>query len=485
VAHTLGQHLAALGCLAVTVAAGASCATLAGTPPDRAIAPSARLELVRARHLAPIETMLHEAEARSGASHPELIDILERVAAAYVRHGAYLAAAAPVERALRIAQTAHGEGSIEVAAVLSTLAQVRLAQGDYAGAEPPARRAVAIARSLAGEDNAAYALLANSLGAVLVAAGKPEGVEEMLVAALGTIHKLFGPPSYRSTLVLETLAQLQLRTGRVHRAEGGLLYALTVRSESGDPLLTGKGYYDPDPRLMGPLQSMLGALYTSVGYPDRARPLLHEALTGYEGALDELHPLLERVLVHLAALHDSVGEPREAGKYRARAERIHAANRGYAYIDTHPLPPPLGAPATPPRTDGLFATARVGDWVVYHSGDTPSEKHEVVSANPRAVVVRRHFWHHPERKFSEGPEQTVERWIDLKDYFGLGPGALQPATVTFRGQSVRCLTFTDKSTDATVGRYYFAPEVIPVGGLLRLDVNDEPFLLVADYGRAR
>jgi tetratricopeptide (TPR) repeat protein len=428
--------------------------------------------------------MLHETETRSGRMHPDLIGILEQMAGAYIQHGAYLAATAPLERALRIAQTAHGQNSTEAAVLLGSVAQLRLRQGDYPRAEEAARSAVAIAKSLHGEDNVGYALLVNGLAEILVATGKLEGVDEILEQALDTINRRAGPASYPTTLILEALSRLYFRAGRVYRAENALMYSLTVRSESGDPLLTGKPRYDPDPMLMGPLQSILGALYTSVGYPDRARPLLHEALSGYEKKLDELHPLLEEVLVHLAALYGSIGNLPEARKYRERAEHIHAANLGYAYSGPHALPSAM-AVLHVPKIDGPFSTAKVGDWVVYHSGDSPFEKYEIVKANPRAVVVLRQLWDSKDGKFSGGTAQTVERWIDLKEYFGLGHGEFQRETVTFRSEGVSCLTFTTKSADGTANRYYFAPQVIPVGGLLRLDTNDQPFLLVATFGRAR
>jgi tetratricopeptide (TPR) repeat protein len=83
---------------------------------------------------------------------------------------------------------------------------------------------------------------------------------------------------------------------------------------------------------MAPAQAALGEFYVTVGRNDQAEQPLRDALTVYEKKYGDDHPLLEDVLIDLAALYENKGDMSQGREYAERAQAIHQKSAGYSHL---------------------------------------------------------------------------------------------------------------------------------------------------------
>src|SRR5579864_2390063 len=103
-----------------------------------------------------LKQQLATSEAKKGKDHPDLVEILYKLADAYANEGGYVLAAPYVERALSVAEKTHGSESLEVGATLDKLGTLYLYQGDIARARTAYVRAGPILFEKLGQNNPGY-----------------------------------------------------------------------------------------------------------------------------------------------------------------------------------------------------------------------------------------------------------------------------------------------------------------------------------------
>ena len=367
------------------------------------------------KDLATLKKELSTTEGRKGKDHPDLIPILTELAKASRDQGGYIPALPFAQRLLEITRKVRGQNHVETAGALDFLATLYRLQGDNQSALENYQRALPIAEKKLGTDHPAYATLLTNLAQVYMATGKTAEAESALQTALKVKSDYYGAAAPEATGVQMALGELYLRTGSFAKAEQLLIYALTIRSEGlGIPVQAGKTTEPEVLFYMAPIRNLLGRLYAVVGLYDRAEPLLQDALKAMEAQLGGEHPLLEDVLLNLAALSQATGETAKADGYQKRAEQIHEKNAGFSHVAGSPLPKPLEAVL--PSRNGLrpYADARVGDWVIYERQGIPAAKKEIVRKTPVVAIVLTYQWEPQKKEWLRGVEQLVDLSADLK-----------------------------------------------------------------------
>ena len=469
----------------VQAGAAESQRTTVATPNPQAAPQSTRLQAIRRQYIAPLEQELSRIESEKGEDHPDVIPILFKIGKAYREHGAYVAALPVLERALRLSETVDGGDSREAAAALDYLGTLHRLQGNYGKSRDHYERALEITERQYGDDHPAYATQLHNLAKALMAVREMDEAEALLQKSLEIEFAAFGAAAHEATLTQATLGELYLQTGKVGKAEQILIYALTIRSEAMGFVALGAESREDAELYMAPLENLLGALYTAVGLYEKAQPLLDDTLSAYEAKLDASDPRLESVLMNLAAMYEGSGNTAKAETYHAKAERIHAANLGFAYVESMPLRSSVPRLAPVNNPEGPFAAALPGDWVIYESEGEPVLKAEILKVTPVVILLTNRTWDAQDEEWKGSDERMIRRDIKLNEYYELEDLDLQQDTVAFGGKEIGCLTGTIEGPDGTMLKFYLAPDVVPLGGLLRLEQNNEVVLVASQYGRGK
>lgn len=443
------------------------------------------------RDLAALKKQLAATEAKKGKDHADLVPILLNISQACRDQGGYIPARPFAQRALEIARKARGKEHVEVAGALDLLGTLDWLQGDYNSARENYQGVLSIAEKQLGASHPAYATALNHLAKIYLVTGKTAEAETSLQKAMTIVSEAFGAASGEATMIQLTLGELYLRTGSLAKAEQVLVYALTIRSEGlGIPLQAGQTTEQEVLFEMAPPRNLLGRLYTLAGLYDKAEPLLQDALKAYEAHLGKEHPLLEEVLVNLAALADAKGETAQAVAYTERVGEIFDKNVGLSHLAGSPHPKPI-EPAPPSRSGPRpYADARVGDWVVYGGTDgAPFQKQEIVRKTPIVAIVLTYLWDPQKKEWQSSLENMVDLSADLKELFGTPASDWKPETAKIKDAEVACTT-ADITLDEIRLQWgeekckiYLAPDVVPVGGLVKTECGGKVVLQLLDSHR--
>ena len=437
------------------------------------------------KELAALKKELAATEVRKGKDHADLVPILLNISVAQRDQGGYIPSRPYAQRALEIARQTGGKGSGEVAGALDLLGTLDYLQGDYDSARENYQGVLSIAEKTLGPKHPAYAVALDHLARVHLLTGKTAEAEASLQTAMTVVSEAFGPASGQAAAIQLRLGELYLRTGRLAEAEHALVFALTIRSEGlGIPVMAGQSTKQDALFAMAPPRNLLGRLYTLAGFHDKAEPLLQDALKACESQLGKEHPLLEDILVNLAALAVVRGDAAQASAYNRRADEIFDKNVGFSHLPGSPRPK-LIAPA-PPSRSGLrpYADARIGDWVVYGGPDgTPFQKQEIVRKTPVVAIVLTRLWDRQKKRWQDGYENMVDLSADLKELFGTPESDWRPEKVKIKDADVACSTAVtnEAGQKCTV---YLAPDAVPVGGLVKTECGGQILLQLIDSHRA-
>jgi tetratricopeptide (TPR) repeat protein len=438
------------------------------------------------KDLAALKKELSETEAKKGKDHPDLIPLLTDIAKAYRDQGGYIPAQPFARRALEIATKVRGKDAIETAGALDFLGTLYRLQGDNKSALENYERAEPIVKKKLGPDHPAYAMMLNNLATVYIAIGKNAEAASALEKAMAVVSEAFGPASAEVTAIQITLAELCLRTGKYAIADQLLVYALAIRSEGLElPVQAGQTTAQEVLLQIAPVRNLLGRLYTVVGLYDKAEPLLGDALKAYETALGGEHPLLEGVLVNLAALSEATGETAKVAGYQKRAEQIHEKNIGFSHAAELPRLKPLVA-ALPSRNGPRpYSDARVGDWVGYEKDGVIYMKDEIIRKTSIVAITLTYLWYEKDKAWSPfGLERMVDLAADFKELYGVSENDLKPGKVRMKGIEVKCLTAV-VNDEGKRCKIYVAPDTVPVGGVIKLVCDGKVILQAAEYHRAK
>lgn len=293
-----------------------------------------------------LKQQLAESEAKKGQDNPDLVEVLLKLGNAYRDEGGYVLAAPYVERALSIIEKTRGSKHLEVGATLDKLGTLYLAQGDTARARAAYLRAKPILLRELRRNKPGYGIFLLHLAELQLLTGRTREAQATVDQALTAFGGELSQAAHDWTEVNRRLGLLLLGLGKYQEAELELVYALTVRSEA-------MSFANRDEALfyMASANNSLGEFYVTVGRDDEAEPLLLDALMAYEKKYGKDHPLLEGVLINLAALYGSKGDGSSGRQYVERVQDIHRRSAGYSHMPDSPVrtlvrvtPPPRPLP---------------------------------------------------------------------------------------------------------------------------------------------
>jgi ankyrin repeat protein/tetratricopeptide (TPR) repeat protein len=444
---------------------------LSVTPLAAQDAAADRIRRIQEGELDSLQGELDRISADRGENHADLLPVLWAMRDVYKAHAAYVPAVTLMERALEITEAEHGEDGGVTLTGVHNLAELYVSAGDYARAHETVERLRSTVERLVGIEHPAYANALALEGTVLLRSGDAAGALERLETALPMMMANLGPAAHEVTLPMLAVAEAQLRLGRVREPHQLLTYSLAIRSEARD--------FGPDDEAalyMAPFSSALGGFYTAIGFLEEAEEHLTDALDAYEESLEDGHPDFEQVFAHMASLAQAKGDDGVAAVYRARARGIHAANLGFALVESAPQAEPF--PAIPPASDpnGLFTETTVGDWVEYGSEGDPMERYEVVRATPAIVEVG--TFRYVQNEWAPSGLEVIRRDIGFAEYIGVD--TLETATCPFLDGEIECHAATSPgSYSAPAFTVFFAPQAVPLGGLLARVMDQQTVRLTA------
>ncbi|QRO00167.1 tetratricopeptide repeat protein [Archangium violaceum] len=168
-------------------------------------------------------------EEAFGRNHPEVADLLVKLAALYQDMGLYDRAEPRLQRALTIYEATCGKNHLRVAATLKNLASSYRKRGLYTRAEPLLQRALAIYEAALGKNHPDIAWPLTELASVYRNEGRYKRAEPLLQRALATQEAALGRTHPDVALTLYDLASVHQRQGHYNRAARLFQRALAIQ----------------------------------------------------------------------------------------------------------------------------------------------------------------------------------------------------------------------------------------------------------------
>ena len=290
-----------------------------------------------------------DIEATEGARSPQLARALGAQADAEIYMADYDAADALNRRALAIDRALYGENHPHVADDLGDLAQTLEVRGYYPQAEALEREALAIIEKWYGPDHPETARKLTTLASTLVYEKKNDEAEKFLQRALTIQERVYGPQHPRVAYVLNSLGAVALGEKKYSEAE---------KDDSRVVNIYRKAYGDADSRVAVGLDNLasvyqaekryakcesllldvIGRFTRAVGagnintgmarvrlgmalLQDRKyQESVEQSLAGYQILVKQMNPdsgWVRGARRDLAAGYTALGEPQEAGQFRA------------------------------------------------------------------------------------------------------------------------------------------------------------------------
>jgi tetratricopeptide (TPR) repeat protein len=242
---------------------------------------------------------LAEGEAHDGRTSPYLLPVIEELAQAELRDGAFGEAAVLRRRALDIAVAAFGCDSASAAEAMATLALIDIDRRRYLDAEPLLIIAERVLSARVPADHPAMATIFAGLARIALAHGDKVAAEDWASRALAIARR---NPDGRSAEPLRTLGAVLAAEERFAEAEPVLTEALTQ-----DRAQHGAGGVETARSL-----AQLANLYLRQGKAKDALPLLEEAAAIDQSRLGPTHPFIADDLHDLGLAYDALGRGDEA-----------------------------------------------------------------------------------------------------------------------------------------------------------------------------
>ncbi len=442
-----------------------------------------------------LQKELSAAESSKGKDAPELIPILRQLSGAYRDKGQFLAALPLSQRALDINKKVHAQDKddVQIAADLDLLGTLYRLSGDNKSSLENYRQALAIVEKKLEPDHPAKVTLLTNLAMTCLASGNTAEAETALQNAMAIANKDYGAAAQEATYVQVPLGELYLRTGRFAKAEQTLVFALTVRSEALDvPLVAGQTTEAQGRFYMAPAENVLGRLYTVVGLYEKAGPLLEDALKDSETMFGKNHPLLEDLLANLVAFSKATGDTDKAASYQKRLDEIFQNNIGIAYPASFPKPKSVETSLPVASGRKLYADVRVGDWVVYHTpGGPPDNKRELIKKTPLVALILNHSWNPAKKVWEPSLEEIIDLGADAKQLYDVSDADLHTEKAQIKDAPISCSTgvTTQGRSKCKICRskckIYLAPDIVPLGGLVKVECEGQIVMQATDFGRAK
>jgi CHAT domain-containing protein/tetratricopeptide (TPR) repeat protein len=296
---------------------GPSSAPLASSLHELGRVALAKGDSARAREL--WLSALRMREETLGPRDREIASTMNNLAAVAARTGDYSEADERYRRAIEIWEDALGPEHPDLAVALHNYGMFKADMGDYVAARDLGTRAVAIWEKAAGPSHTAVALGLQGLAAHDVDLGDYAAARVLLERSLAIWERerrFRDDPAIPDALT--TAADLLLRMGEPERAEPLLADALRLRQAAQNP-------WDPD--LAGILDTRARAL-EALGFTTKARAMLERSLRIQERAYGPAHREVADALLSLAGWHLRHGQPARARELAERAADVMAKTLG-------------------------------------------------------------------------------------------------------------------------------------------------------------
>jgi hypothetical protein len=275
-----------------------------------ATAPSAAAE---AGVVARLTQALAGEEAESGRTSPHLLPVIDQLAAAQFRNGAFAEATALRRRALTIAIAAFGCGSPGAAAAMAALAQVDLDRQRYLDAEPLLIIAERLLAADPGGDSAALAAILSERARLASARGETGPAEAFARHAVAVARR---NPQNHSTAPLRSLGTVLI--AEEHFADAEQTIERALRQDRNE--------HDDDGDDTARSLSLLAHLRLRQGRPRDALPAIEQATAIDQGRLAPTHPFIADDLFDLALVYDAL--KRDVAAQRALIAARDTLERG-------------------------------------------------------------------------------------------------------------------------------------------------------------
>lgn len=256
--------------------------------------------------VARLTNALAAAEAEEGRTSPYLLPVIEQLAQAELRAGAFNQAAAARRRALDIAVHAFGCDSASAAQAMAALALVDIDRGRYLDGEPLLIIAERVLASRVIPDQPVMPALLAGRARIALARGETKAAEDWAERAAELMRK---NPDRRSAEPLRALGAVFAGEERFDEAERVLAEALAQ-----DRKYHRAGGADTARSL-----AEFARLRLRQGQPAAALPLIEEALAIDQQRLGAAHPFIADDFHDLGLVYNALHRPGEARKAFAAA----------------------------------------------------------------------------------------------------------------------------------------------------------------------
>ncbi|MGD8376706.1 MAG: tetratricopeptide repeat protein [Acidobacteriota bacterium] len=278
-----------------------------------------------------------------GGDHPAIADTLNALAMSLHNQDDFQEAERLYRESLEMRERILGPQHPHTASVRGNLAALFYQQREFEKAEPIFRETLELQRVSLGDDHPSVALSMTNLAVLLSALGRLEEAEPLYRGALAIRLRAYGEGHFSVATSRYYLGRLLWQRGQVEEAESLMRAAMRNLPEKGPnraSLLVDLGEMLLDERRMdeagrtlddavelatevhgadywrtAAARSARGAWYLARGDDARAREDLEGAWTVLRERPED-DPRRRATLERLAALHDAMGEPEQATRYR-------------------------------------------------------------------------------------------------------------------------------------------------------------------------
>ena len=291
---------------------------------------------------------LTELEQRLGSMAPQLLPILDSLAALQFEQGLLADATAQRRRSLKIAIAAYGNTSVQAAEAMAALAKLYIERRRYLDAEPLAIIATNLLRDRLGESSPALAPILADRARIALARGDVDEARKWAEEAVDIDKKNATPRSAPLRVLGAALAAQK----RFDESEGVLRQALALARADGNQFETArslvalagvdlkqKRFADALPLIeeaalidqtnLGPTQPLiaedfhdLGLIYLETNRPELAAKAFQSAIDLLERGAGRNTPTLAYIQLDLARAEHMLGQDEKSRSLFTAARRI-------------------------------------------------------------------------------------------------------------------------------------------------------------------
>jgi hypothetical protein len=156
---------------------------------------------------------------------------------------------------------------------------------------------------------------------------------------------------------------------------------------------------------------------------------------------------------------------------------------GYRCVENWPVQTALRVAPVDRSVQSPFADARMGDEVIYDSGEgVPLQRLSVITVTPVVAVLRDDRWDTGKKEWAAGREYMRANATTVIDLYGEESSEAYRDTVTIGGKQIGCRTFF-RPDRVGKAKWWIAPGVVPVEGLVKVEKDGKVIQLLREFKR--